>query len=215
MRIERRQVGDVTVLDCAGEWDAAQTPEILDELNAILDEGARKLVFDCWKLKFISSAPLSCLIAVHQRLSGMEGQLVIARPSELFKSTLQTLGMQRIFRIFASEEDALAFLSTAPEKEVSTIRLTEATFAAATSDLDTSIDRGARRFVVNLKGLRFIDSTAIGTLIRLRRRVADLGGELVISEPSHYFLSVSAELGLDKVLRFFEDDETARQHLSR
>ena len=69
MDIERKNVGDVTVLACIGEWDTFQTPEIRDELGAIIDEGAHRLVFNCWRLKFISSAPLSCLIEVHQRLA--------------------------------------------------------------------------------------------------------------------------------------------------
>lgn len=72
---------------------------------------------------------------------------------------------------------------------------------------------GPRRVVLNMGGLRFINSTALGTLLKARKTLSTAGGELVISSPSPAAGKVLSELGLETVLPLFEDDAAALEHL--
>jgi anti-sigma B factor antagonist len=61
------------------------------------------------------------------------------------------------------------------------------------------IDEGAANMVVDLSGVTFIDSTALGVLIGGIRRVHTLGGELVMVAQSRPVQRILAITGLDKV----------------
>jgi len=49
--------------------------------------------------------------------------------------------------------------------------------------LETTVERAAKRIVVGLGGISFIDSTGLGALVAASRRAAARGGELVIDSP--------------------------------
>ena len=72
------------------------------------------------------------------------------------------------------------------------------------------LDAGHNRLVFNFKGLRFINSSALGYLCELHASLPDTGGQLVISEPSAEFENVVATLGIDQLLTICEDDAAAR-----
>ena len=61
------------------------------------------------------------------------------------------------------------------------------------------IDEGAANMVVDLSGVTFIDSTALGVLIGGIKRVHTLGGELVMVAESRPVQKILAITGLDKV----------------
>jgi anti-sigma B factor antagonist len=70
-------------------------------------------------------------------------------------------------------------------------------FAAAVSELE-----GARRprLVVDLTGVAFLDSTALGTVVGAVRRVREVGGELRIVLPETAARRIFEITGLDEVL---------------
>ncbi len=77
--------------------------------------------------------------------------------------------------------------------------------------LDEMVDRGARRLVLDLHALKFINSAALGYLIKTSKRLKELGGAMVIARPSKFIQKTLATLGLDGVFTAFETVEIAVQ----
>ena len=62
------------------------------------------------------------------------------------------------------------------------------------------IDDGAHHMVLDLSQLHFLDSTALGMLIGLHRRLRDDGGVLELRSPTGPVRRALAVSGLDQVL---------------
>lgn len=80
--------------------------------------------------------------------------------------------------------------------------------------VEAIVQSGVERVVVNMRLVLFVNSTAIGSLIKARKRVRGLGGDLVLSEPSPRVKGTLETLGLGSVLNIFPSDEEAITHLS-
>lgn len=73
---------------------------------------------------------------------------------------------------------------------------------AAATDVWDALEpalEGARRVVVDLSGVRFIDSTGLSVLVRAHRRLAHDGGGLVVRRPSEMAARVLDVTGLDEL----------------
>jgi anti-sigma B factor antagonist len=68
-------------------------------------------------------------------------------------------------------------------------------------ELDLTAERGARRVIVDLIGLTFIDSVALGVLTAGARRLRKEGGVFVIVSQDPRILRVFEITGLDRVFR--------------
>lgn len=72
-------------------------------------------------------------------------------------------------------------------------------------------DENYRGLVVNLAGVTFIDSTGIGVLVGVWRRVRATDGGLTVAMPSRQVQSVLNATGLTKVLSVYGNEEDAVQ----
>jgi anti-sigma B factor antagonist len=61
------------------------------------------------------------------------------------------------------------------------------------------VEQGRERLVVNLDGVEFMDSTALGVLIGALKRCREVGGELALAAPRETIQKVLRITGLDKV----------------
>jgi len=111
VRIERRQVGQVDVLSFTGEFDASKVP--LAEIDALVEEGRIRLVCSFGGLKFITSPVIGYLVKTAKRLKGRGGEMVFSEPSRFMRATIQTLGLDQIFEVFPSDDEAVAHLGRA------------------------------------------------------------------------------------------------------
>jgi anti-sigma B factor antagonist len=68
-------------------------------------------------------------------------------------------------------------------------------------ELDRTTKRGARRVIVDLIGLTFIDSVALGVLTEGARRLRTIGGVCVVVSQDPRILRVFEITGLDRVFR--------------
>lgn len=109
MKIGRKTAGNVTILAFSGEFDAFNLPVISEKLDALIQTGCTRLVFNLRLLKFINSSALGYLIKTGKRLKELDGELVLSEPSKFFQSTIATLGVDQIFRIFPADEEAVKY----------------------------------------------------------------------------------------------------------
>ena len=57
--------------------------------------------------------------------------------------------------------------------------------ARLTATLNTMIDEGSRRLVVDFKHVEHVGSSTLGLLISLQKKMKAVGGRIVISHPEH------------------------------
>ncbi|MHC4959876.1 MAG: STAS domain-containing protein [Planctomycetota bacterium] len=84
---------------------------------------------------------------------------------------------------------------------------------AVTDKLDKLIESGVRRLIFNMQELRRINSSALGYMLKTRKRLAQMGGDLVVTAPSACLSTAMTTLGLDQVMRVFPDDKQALKYL--
>jgi anti-sigma B factor antagonist len=73
------------------------------------------------------------------------------------------------------------------------------------------LEQGARRIIVDLTNVEYLDSTALGVLIGGLKRLREADGNLVLICPSARIKRVFEITGLDKIFEMYNcEDEAAR-----
>lgn len=75
--------------------------------------------------------------------------------------------------------------------------------------LDALIHDGARRFVINLQGLSYIDSCGVGSLVAKFVSVKQLGGHLKLCCGNSRVLRILTITGLLAVFEIFDSEDAA------
>jgi len=75
--------------------------------------------------------------------------------------------------------------------------------------IDILIETGYVKLGFNLRLLTFINSAALGYLIRTKKLVKERGGNLVLIQPSKFVKKTLLTLGLDELFKIFEADVDA------
>lgn len=70
-------------------------------------------------------------------------------------------------------------------------------------------DGGVPNVVLNLRLVRFINSTALGAIIKASKTLVARGGKLVVARPSPFCRDIIEKIGLDRVVPIFDSDEAA------
>lgn len=76
------------------------------------------------------------------------------------------------------------------------------------------LDEGVGRVAIDLSGVSFIDSTALGVLIGGVRRVNDSGGSMALVVTGRSVRRVLSITGLDRVFAIYDTREAAVEALS-
>ena len=67
--------------------------------------------------------------------------------------------------------------------------------------------------VVNLRLVRFIDSTGMASILEAARALQGAGGGIAISQPSDFCKEILLKLGLDQIVPIAASDEEAGRAL--
>lgn len=79
--------------------------------------------------------------------------------------------------------------------------------------IDALIASGITHVVLNLRLVKFINSTALGAIIKSSKLLSSKGGKLVIARPSAFCRDIITKVGVDRVVPIFDDDDAAAQAL--
>jgi anti-anti-sigma factor len=79
--------------------------------------------------------------------------------------------------------------------------------------VDAAIDEQHFKIVINAGQMTFINSTALGSLIRAQKRLKQYGGDLAIAELSGFAVQVFKTLGIDRKVRCFPSEQEAITYL--
>ena len=80
---------------------------------------------------------------------------------------------------------------------------------ALQEEIDALLESGVVHVVLNLRLVKFINSTALGAIIKSSKALGAKGGKLVLSRPSPFCRDIIEKVGLNRVVPIFDTDESA------
>jgi anti-sigma B factor antagonist len=96
------------VIALSGELDLYSCPEFKEELLRVIGAGATLVVVDLMETTFIDSTALGVLIRGVERLKLQDGRLVVACSDPNIVKIFEVTGLDRIFTVHRSLDEALA-----------------------------------------------------------------------------------------------------------
>ena len=107
MEITNSKVGEVRVVRITGNLDTQSFSDAHAHLMGLMDGGAKKILVDCEKLDYISSAGLRILLVVAKQLTSDGGELRICSLNEVVQEVFDISGFSTIFNVTPSQPAAL------------------------------------------------------------------------------------------------------------
>lgn len=104
---EERLANGAYVVAVAGEVDIFTAPDLKRTIAQAIEDGARLLVVDLTQTRFLDSTALGVLIGAVKRLRPLDGRLAIVNTEPSTAKTFQITGLDRIFTIVATRDEAL------------------------------------------------------------------------------------------------------------
>jgi anti-sigma B factor antagonist len=101
------------VVAVRGEIDLFTAPELKTALGEAIEAGKSRIVVDLGETTFLDSTALGVLIGTVKRLRGNDGRLTIVNVDQNIAKTFEITGLDQIFTIRGSRDEALAALDEA------------------------------------------------------------------------------------------------------
>ena len=209
MEIEERTAGPAVFVFPIGRLDGVSAPLLEDRVCAIARRGESRVVLDCSRMTYISSAGLRALIICSRECRFGGGQLLIAALRPECRSVLEVCGLLSFLSHHETSEAALAAPDRAapgggrrqPEaaedgsaaeigerREGPTVivSVTGRLDGAAAGDLEEGISgivaRGDSHVVLDCSRMVYVSSGGLRALLICARICRQEGGKLVIVE---------------------------------
>jgi len=96
------------ILDVEGEIDVYTSPELKQKIVEYTEAGVKSLVINLSKVEYLDSTGLGVLIGGLKRLREASGNLSLVAPGMRILRIFEITGLDKIFDIYPSEEEAIA-----------------------------------------------------------------------------------------------------------
>ena len=107
MNIHTEKNADNFKIYLDGDLDASSCLLLDKSISAALEQGEKKLLINCQKLNYISSAGLGVFMSYIQEFETNHIDMVIFELSEKVKNVFKILGLDELLKIVDTEEEAL------------------------------------------------------------------------------------------------------------
>lgn len=108
LRLDARTQADWTILDVGGEVDLSTAPSLRDKLGELMEGGSRRILVNLGDVGFIDSSGLGVLVQAKKQLDEVGGQMALVAHDGPTLKVLAITGLDKVFRVHPSVEDALA-----------------------------------------------------------------------------------------------------------
>ena len=106
---------DRHVVAVRGEIDLFTAPDLKTMLLAAIDDGKSRIVVDLSETTFLDSTAHGVLIGAVKRLRARDGILTLVNTDANIAKTFEITGLDQIFTISASRDEAIAALDGDPQ----------------------------------------------------------------------------------------------------
>ncbi|HUV35480.1 MAG TPA: STAS domain-containing protein [Patescibacteria group bacterium] len=111
MKIKKREVDGVAILDLSGEmYGGPDNMELVDIVSELAKEKKLDLIINLAKVKWISSTGLGILVSARSRFAKEGGVVKLCHPNERVLGILQVTRLNLIFDVYPSEQEAIESL---------------------------------------------------------------------------------------------------------
>ncbi|UCE93922.1 MAG: STAS domain-containing protein [Flavobacteriaceae bacterium] len=105
--IKLKEIKDQVVIAFIGTLDSNTSPVAEDAINEYLDKGAKNMLLDLEKTRYVSSAGLRVFLATAKRIMANSGTLILCHPNDIVKDILKVSGFNTIIEVSPTVKDAL------------------------------------------------------------------------------------------------------------
>ncbi|MCD6116628.1 STAS domain-containing protein [bacterium] len=85
--------------------------QLSDNIRSLIDKGSKKFIIDMKKVEWMNSSGLGILIAALNTVKTREGELCLLNIQKKTEQLLAITKLNRVFKIYKTEEEAVAGLS--------------------------------------------------------------------------------------------------------
>lgn len=110
MDIAETQLNSATVLGLTGRLDGLTSPTVENKVNALIAGGTRKLVIDCARIAYISSAGLRVFLSAAKKMKSAGGGIAFAALTPAVQDAFELSGFSNILAIHPDTAAAAAAL---------------------------------------------------------------------------------------------------------
>lgn len=107
MRLEKRSIDDILVVQPIGRLDSTSSPELERVLVENLDAGTKRLLFDFSSLDYISSAGLRVVLLAGKRLRPVQGKMALVGMRDVVREVFEMSGFLSLFAVADNVEDGV------------------------------------------------------------------------------------------------------------
>ena len=104
--------GDVTVVTVRGSLAFDLARNLIDEIEAALAKGNKKIVVDLSSVTYINSMGVASLVTVFTKVSNNGGRVILSGLTRKTSDLLQTTKLNTIFDVVDSVANATTLLAT-------------------------------------------------------------------------------------------------------
>lgn len=98
--------GDVTIIGLDGGLDSTNTAQLNESVEKLVVAGLSRLILDCQKLTYISSAGIGTLMSLHRRMKSRGGRVKIAGASGPVFDVLELMKLGTILEFYPDVDQA-------------------------------------------------------------------------------------------------------------
>lgn len=109
LKLNIRQVGDVTVVDAAGRITLGEgSSAFRDTIKELVNKGQKKILVNLGEVTYIDSSGIGELVSGYTTVSNAGGQLKLLNLTKRVHDLLQITKLYTVFEVFDDEAKALA-----------------------------------------------------------------------------------------------------------
>ncbi len=97
----------VVIVCLAGDVDLQHSPAVRNELIRLTGDKPSSMIIDLAAVDYMDSSGVATLVEALQHVRRYQGRLVLVAPNERVRSIFQIARLDSIFRIVASQQEAL------------------------------------------------------------------------------------------------------------
>ena len=111
MTINIEEKNGISAVSLQGRLDIVTSAELDKAVGALLDGGAKKILFDLRELDYISSAGLRSMLLAAKKMKAAGGKVALSSLNANVAEVFKISGLASFFDIYAAKDEALAALA--------------------------------------------------------------------------------------------------------
>jgi anti-sigma B factor antagonist len=105
--IDRRIIDDMEVIELNGELDAHTAPQLEESIKELIDRQRFKIIVNCTRLDYISSAGLGVFMAYIEDVRNLGGDIKLTNLKPKVYNVFDLLGFPTLYDILEEENEAV------------------------------------------------------------------------------------------------------------